>query len=177
MSLPKFNGDTNNIQGLADKPTQSASQLKALFDKIGTDIKTYINEILTTEIDTALGTKANSSGVYTKEQVDSKVAEVNDKFYVYTSEKVTSGNYGPGIEERLPDGWTPANCIVLSIEIGHGDYDSADNPNIYWTKPGTLNDYTSCYYSWLMGNRIGVHTNIKPSDGANWLRAVLMKIS
>lgn len=61
MSLTKFNGETNNIQGLADKPTQSASQLKALFDKIGTDIKTYLNGTLTTEIDTALAGKADTT--------------------------------------------------------------------------------------------------------------------
>lgn len=72
MSLTKFTGDTNNIQSLADQPNLTASQLKAKFDKTGDDIKTYINETLTTEIDTALGTKADSSNVYTKTQVNGK---------------------------------------------------------------------------------------------------------
>jgi len=76
MSLTKFNGDVTNIQGLADKPTQSASALKALFDKIGSDLKTYINGTLTTEIDTALGGKANSNNVYAKNEVYAK-AETN----------------------------------------------------------------------------------------------------
>lgn len=73
MGLTKFNEDTNNIQGLADKPTQSASELKALFDKIGSDIKAYINGTLTTEIDSALARKANSNNVYTKNEVYSKI--------------------------------------------------------------------------------------------------------
>lgn len=72
MSLTKFNGETNNIQSLPDKPTQTASQLKTLFDKTGADLKTYINETLTTELDTTLGTKANSSNVYTKTDVYNK---------------------------------------------------------------------------------------------------------
>lgn len=72
MSLTKFTGDTNNIQSLADQPNLTASQLKAKFDKTGDDIKTYINGTLTTEIDTALGTKADSSNVYTKTQVNGK---------------------------------------------------------------------------------------------------------
>lgn len=51
MSLTKFTGDVDNIQSLPDKPTQTASQLKTLFDKTGADIKTYINDTLTEEID------------------------------------------------------------------------------------------------------------------------------
>ena len=66
MSLTKFSGATNNIRGLADKPTQSALQLKTLFDKTGDDLKTYINETLTTEIDAALGTKADATQTDTK---------------------------------------------------------------------------------------------------------------
>ena len=85
MSLTKFNGATNNIRGLVDKPTQSALQLKTLFDKTGDDLKTYINETLTTEIDAELGTKANSSNVYSKSDVYNKTetynkTEVDNKF-------------------------------------------------------------------------------------------------
>lgn len=88
MNLTKFNGDTNNIQGLADKPTQSASQLKALFDKIGTDIKTYINEILTTEIDTELGNKANNSDVYSKTETDTLLGNKANNSDVYSKNDV-----------------------------------------------------------------------------------------
>lgn len=49
--LSKLTDDLNNIQNLPDKPTLSAEQIKALFDKAGIDIKTYINDTLTSEID------------------------------------------------------------------------------------------------------------------------------
>lgn len=63
MSLPKFNEDVNNIQTLPNQPTLTPAQIKALFDKAGVDIKTYLNSTLTTEIDakiTELTTKINS---------------------------------------------------------------------------------------------------------------------
>ncbi len=63
MALTKFTGNTNNIQTLLDKPTETPTQLKELFDKTGNDLKIYINSILTTEIDlkiAELNTKINS---------------------------------------------------------------------------------------------------------------------
>ena len=55
MALTKFTGNVNNIQSLSDRPNTidglTSSQLKELFDKAGADIKTYINETLTEEID------------------------------------------------------------------------------------------------------------------------------
>ena len=63
MALTKFTGNTNNIQTLLDKPTETPTQLKELFDRTGNDLKTYINSVLTTEIDlkiAELNTKINS---------------------------------------------------------------------------------------------------------------------
>lgn len=70
MSLSKFTGDTNNIQSLPDQPSISASELKAKFDKTGADIKEYINNTLTEEIDLELANKANSNNTYNKTEVD-----------------------------------------------------------------------------------------------------------
>lgn len=84
MSLTKFTGDVDNIQSLPDKPTQTASQLKTLFDKTGADLKTYINETLTTELDTTLGTKANNSNVYSKAEADTLLGEKANSADVYT---------------------------------------------------------------------------------------------
>ena len=58
MSLPKFNKDVRYHQSNPDKPTMSSEQLKALFDQAGVDIKEYINEVLTEELDTLLEGKA-----------------------------------------------------------------------------------------------------------------------
>lgn len=46
MSLPKCTVPTNNVQNLADSPTQSAQDLKKVFDQVGEDIKDYINDEL-----------------------------------------------------------------------------------------------------------------------------------
>ena len=61
MSLSKMSESVNNVSALADKPTQTATQLKAVFDKAGSDIKTYLNSTLTEELDTVLATKVTAS--------------------------------------------------------------------------------------------------------------------
>lgn len=58
MALSKFTKNVNNIQSLSDRPNTidglTSSQLKELFDKAGTDIKTFLNETLTEELDDAI---------------------------------------------------------------------------------------------------------------------------
>lgn len=58
MPLTKFTENVNNIQSLSDRPNTvdglTSSQLKELFDKAGADIKTFLNETLTEELDTAI---------------------------------------------------------------------------------------------------------------------------
>lgn len=64
MSLTKFNESVTNHQTLPDKPTLSATQLKILFDKSGVDIKDYLNQILTEELDSKISefqTKINNN--------------------------------------------------------------------------------------------------------------------
>lgn len=73
MSLSKFTADTNNIQSLPDQPSISASELKAKFDKTGAEIKEYMNNTLTEEIDLELANKANSNNTYNKTEVDEKI--------------------------------------------------------------------------------------------------------
>lgn len=51
MSLPECTVPTNNVQNLADSPTQSAQDLKKVFDQAGEDIKNYINDKLIPEIE------------------------------------------------------------------------------------------------------------------------------
>jgi len=51
MALTKNNTKVTNIQELADIVVDQATTVKALFDKSNTDIKTYINDTLTVELD------------------------------------------------------------------------------------------------------------------------------
>jgi microcystin-dependent protein len=54
MPLSKFGGATNNIQTLLNKPIETPTELKKLFDKTGEELKEYINNILTTELDSKI---------------------------------------------------------------------------------------------------------------------------
>jgi hypothetical protein len=57
MALQEFDKTMNYIQSLDDNPNisgLSAQALKARFDQAGEDIKTYINTILTKQIDTQI---------------------------------------------------------------------------------------------------------------------------
>ena len=60
MALTKFLTNVNNISALSDRPNEidglDSAELKARFDKAGGDIKTYINEVLTEEVDEKLET-------------------------------------------------------------------------------------------------------------------------
>lgn len=55
MEITKFLGDVNNISALSTKPNSidglTGPQLQAKWDKAGNDIKNYINNTLTTEIE------------------------------------------------------------------------------------------------------------------------------
>lgn len=59
MPLTKFTGSVTNVQDLSDRPNASdglsAAELKAKFDETGSDLKTYVNDTLTAEIDTNVG--------------------------------------------------------------------------------------------------------------------------
>lgn len=65
MPLTTCSVNTAVIAGLDDQPNDvgglSAAQLKAKFDEAATGIKTYINDTLTDELDTALAVTATES--------------------------------------------------------------------------------------------------------------------
>lgn len=65
MSLTKLTANLNKVSSLPDKPTLQSDELKAVFDEAGNEIKDYINEILTTEIEKLVSdtAKANKTTV------------------------------------------------------------------------------------------------------------------
>ena len=71
MALTKLTANVNNIQSLSDRPNTidgiTSSQLKELFDKAGADIKTYLNETLTEEVDTAIASIPDTSSFVTND--------------------------------------------------------------------------------------------------------------
>lgn len=67
MALTKFLVNVENHQSLGNNPNSddglSAQDLKILFDKGAVDIKSYINNTLTTELDSLLASKADDNSV------------------------------------------------------------------------------------------------------------------
>ena len=65
MALTKLTASVNNIQQLSDKPNETdgltSAELKERFDRAGATIKTYLNEVLTAELDTILATIPDAS--------------------------------------------------------------------------------------------------------------------
>jgi hypothetical protein len=54
MALTKLTADMQNVSKLSNYPAEAPAQLKERFDKAGADIKNYINNTLTPELDTLL---------------------------------------------------------------------------------------------------------------------------
>ena len=100
VNLTNLTANVNNIQGLSDRPNIAdgitAQQLKALFDKAGSDIKTYINGTLIPELEAQLNQMVTD--VYTKSQIDSQMSTVNSSITNIQNNyqtKVTSGTSAP----------------------------------------------------------------------------------
>lgn len=71
MALTKFTANVNNIQALSDRPNEidglTSAELKERFDRAGADIKDYLNDTLTTEVDTALASIPSSTNIVTND--------------------------------------------------------------------------------------------------------------
>lgn len=74
MALTKLTENLNNVQSLANKPPLEAEELKAEFDKAGNSIKTYINEILTEEIEALINRTVESAKIIVENVLTSESA-------------------------------------------------------------------------------------------------------
>lgn len=66
MALTKLTADLHNVSKLSNYPAEAPAALKARFDKAGADIKKYINNTLTPELDTLLAL----AGAYPSAEVE-----------------------------------------------------------------------------------------------------------
>lgn len=114
MALTKLTVNVNNIQALSDRPNEidglDAAELKERFDKAGADIKTYLNETLTEEIDEALET----------------IPDVSN-FVVNTDSRLTNSRQC----NNSFDSWSTAR-ENLKISYGTTLPQSADNGSIFF---------------------------------------------
>jgi len=109
MALTKFTTAVNNISSLSDKPNEidglTSAELKERFDKSGTDLKSYINETLTEELDDAIATIPDTSNfVLTSDSRLSNSRQCNNSFDNWTTAranlKITYGTTLPGTADN-----------------------------------------------------------------------------
>lgn len=138
MSLTKLTANLNVHQNKPDKPVDTAEKLKQDFDRPVNDIKTYINNTLTSEVDTALGTKANSSEVYTKTETNTLLETKADSDIIKTEEimiRIVTQTTGGGFlnEFNLPDGYKVLTASVVNINTPKivASISGIDNSNHY----------------------------------------------
>lgn len=112
MALTKLTANVNNIQALSDEPNTvdglTSSQLKERFDKAGADIKLYLNNTLTEELDEAIAS-IPTNYVTTSDSRLSNSRQCNNYF----------------------DSWSTAR---ENLKIGYGTSlpSSADNGSIFF---------------------------------------------
>ena len=104
MGLSKFTASVNNIQSLSDRPNTidglTSSELKERFDKAGTDIKEYLNDTLTEELDTAIATIPDSSNFVTTS--DSRLTNSRKCNNSFDNWSTARGNLKIGYGTSLP---------------------------------------------------------------------------
>lgn len=138
MSLTKLTANLNMHQSKPDKPVDIAEQLKKDFDQPVNDIKEYINDTLTEDLDSALSSKANSSDVYTKTETNTLLQTKADSDIIKTEEimiGIATQTTGGGFvnEFNLPDGYKVLTASVVNINTPKivASISGIDNSNHY----------------------------------------------
>ena len=168
MSLTRFTTNVNNVQNLADQPTQSASELKVVFDKAGNDIKTYLNS-LCTEIESQFMTTGGGTiaGTLTTRAITPSADETYDLgtgSYKWGSISTLTAGFYEGIELFNDSHGTP----YIDFHYNGSNYDWT--ARITETSKGTFTFFkeasTSKYADIVMGNlTVNGYTRISDTFG------------
>lgn len=171
MSLSKLTANLNIHQSQADQPSLTSTELKQLWDEAPNEIKDYINDILTVELDKLIETKVNkvvgkelSSNDYTDEDKN-KLAVIQEgaNRYIHPS--------GEG-SKHIPSGGTAGKILIWSAK---GSAVWGDNKDTTYTdatqsKSGLMGTYDK---KKLDGIASGATKNVirvgtaNPTGGAN----------
>jgi hypothetical protein len=126
MALTKNTTTVTNIQTLADIVVEQATTVKALFDKSSSDIKTYINDVLTPEVDTlfiaqtsALTTHKTSADhdgrYYTETESDAKYETITD---LTNNRKLSAtGNFTGTWDGLVPTASDPGLAATVNAHL------------------------------------------------------------
>lgn len=96
-NITKFNENVNIISSLPDKPTQSAEELKADFDKGANLIKEYINTILIPQLEAGIYPIINN--LTTGGSTSSLSAEMGKRLNEEKQRKINYGTTVPPLDE------------------------------------------------------------------------------
>jgi len=149
MSLTKCTIDTDVISNLADEPTLTATQLKAKFDKEADDLKTYINETLTTEIDSLVATTRTQLLASIEASI---LADNQSKYHVgkiiMSTENVNPATYlGFGTWELWGSGRVP-----VGINTSDTDFNTSEKTGGAKTHTLTASEMPSHNHTYLKSN-------------------------
>jgi hypothetical protein len=122
MAITKWLDDPEVIQGLSDKPNEieglTADQLKKKFDDNAINLKAYINETLTDELDTALTLASQAEAIAGTENTKIMTA-------LRTRESIDANNSSVATSiTNLNDGWravtagTYASATTITVASG-----------------------------------------------------------
>lgn len=136
MGLTKTTVGVTNISDLSSTPNATegltAAQLQAKFDKTGSDLKTYINDTLTAELDAIL-TSATGADLTKLHEVTASSAELNyvdgvtSAIQTQIDSKLTiAGTVVGTLADDAATSFTPTNSLGI-IFVGSR---SSDYPNL-----------------------------------------------
>lgn len=162
--------DKVNTSDIKDNLTSTDTN-KPLSAKQGKELKTLIDANTT-----AIGTKANSSDVYTKTDSDAKYVVKGD-FAVVTGVVWKDGAFD---QSNYPSGFSRSNCVVISFMIS---WNAPELENGYrynyiapkWSDESTDYDLNICNVELGDNNLITVYSDNSAED--MYYKLVLMKIS
>lgn len=124
LNLTKFTEDMNKIASLDDQPALTSAQLKAKFDEGGVAVKTYLNDTLTSEVESQVATDIASCLSTAKGYTDTKVAGISltagNVSYDNTSSGMTATKVQGAIDE-LKTGLSSASSTADS-KIKYSDF-------------------------------------------------------
>ena len=135
MSLTKLNENLNNHQSLPDQPSLTSQELKVLFDKAGNDIKTYLNTILTAEID-ALISNIQSGKIDVNKIVNNlTTGGANNVASAETVKQLNNNKLDASANAVSASKLQNSRTISLSGAVsGSVDFDGGENVNINTTQ-------------------------------------------
>ena len=126
MALTKFTANVENISALSDRPNETdgltSAELKAKFDKAGVDIKTYLNGVLTHELDTSL----NSINGKAEEALET-ASSISENYCTNDDSRLTNSRTC----NNTFDNWETSRTN-LKIAYGTSLPSSADNGTIFF---------------------------------------------